>query len=386
MWLFWNFPGAQGQAQLAREALDRAIELAPNAVETRLAQGYFYFYGEGDSREALRLFREAESLKPSDADVITAIGLIHRGQGRWEEAVAAFERARSLDYGSHNLIYTLGETYLRMRRFGEAERYLQLATTLAPEVTAAHRDLLRAKLASSADTVQARLYLETLREVTPPQVLSLLEADLAYYRGDYQRALDVPDPERLSPNVAEAPGARFQTARPQGRRFPNTRVRSQGTRPGLGTVHERLALLYHLMGDEERRDLYADSLRMSSQADLEAARETIGGAVQNRVIARAQAKLGIAYALLGESFDAVAEGSKAAYRLSISDDAYDGANHLRDLVLIYTLIGAPDQAIQQFRTALAVPSPLTVADLVLDPLFAPLRDHPGAAELLASVQ
>jgi TolB-like protein/Tfp pilus assembly protein PilF len=386
MWLFWNFPGAQGQALLAREALDRAIELAPNTVETRLAQGYFFFYGEGDSREALRLFREAEALKPSDADVITAIGLIHRGQGRWEEAVATFERARSLDYGSYNLIYTLGETYLRMRRFGEAERYLQLATTLAPEVTAAHRDLLRAKLASTADTVQARLYLEALPESTPAPVLSLLEADLAYYRGDYQRALDGPDPGRISRTGREIPGALPQTARPQGQGFPTTRLRSEGTRPGLGTVHERLALLYHLMGDEERRDIYADSLRMSSQADLEAATETNGGAVQNRVIARAQAKLGIAYALLGDSFGAVAEGSKAAYRLSIADDAYDGANHLRDLVLIYTLVGAPDQAIQQFQTALSVPSPLTVADLALDPLFAPLRDHPGAAELLAAVQ
>ena len=62
--------------------------------------------------------------------------------------------------------------------------------------------------------------------------------------------------------------------------------------------------------------------------------------MQNRVIASAHAKLGIAYALLGESFSAVAEGSKAVSRLSVSDDAYDGANHLRDLVLIYTLIGA----------------------------------------------
>jgi len=140
------------------------------------------------------------------------------------------------------------------------------------------------------------------------------------------------------------------------------------------------------MGEEELRDAYADSLRMSSEADLEAATGTGRGAVQNRVIAQAHAKLGIAYALLGESFSAVAEGSKAVSRLSVSDDAYDGANHLRDLVLIYTLIGAPDQAILEFETALSLPSPLTRMDLVLDPLFAPLRAHPGAAALLAGLQ
>jgi hypothetical protein len=147
-----------------------------------------------------------------------------------------------------------------------------------------------------------------------------------------------------------------------------------------------MALLYHLMGDEAHRYAYADSLRMASEADLEAATETSRGAVQNRVIAQAHAKLGIAYALLGESFRAIAEGSKAVSRLSITDDAYDGAGHLRDLVLIYALIGAPDQAIQEFQTALSVPSPLTLMDLSLDPLFASLREHPGAAELLATIQ
>ena len=82
MWIFWNFPGGRDQIQGATEALDRAISLAPDAVETRLAQGYFYFYGRGDSQEALSHFTAAEALKPSDANVITAIGLIHRGQGR----------------------------------------------------------------------------------------------------------------------------------------------------------------------------------------------------------------------------------------------------------------------------------------------------------------
>ena len=389
MWMFWNFPGAQGQAESARKALDRAIELAPNAVETRLAQGYFYFYGEGDVQEALRHFRAAEALKPSDANVITAIGLILRGQGRWGEAIAAFERARTYDHRSYNLIYTLAETHLRMREFDEAERYFQLATTLAPEVTTAYRDLLRVRLASTGDLAQAQQYLDELPGSLSPRVRSLLEADLAYYRGDFQGALEMFD-AGLSRGGRSGP---FQT-RPSGdrslpedvrSRSEGARSRPEGARPGLGTMHERMALLYHLLGEEELRDAYADSLRLSSLADLEAATGTGRGAVQNRVIASAHAKLGIAYALLGESFNAIAEGSKAVSRLSVSDDAYDGANHLRDLVLIYTLIGASDQAILEFETALSIPSPLTRMDLVLDPLFAPLRNHPGFAALLAGL-
>ena len=151
-------------------------------------------------------------------------------------------------------------------------------------------------------------------------------------------------------------------------------------------AHERMALLYHLTGEEELRDVYADSLRASSQAVLDAARADRRGAVQSGVIARAHAKLGVAYALLGESLSAVAEGSTAVSILSVDHDAYDGGDHLKDLVLIYTLIGATDLALQEFRTALSIPSPVTRVELVLDPLFEPLREDPGFAQLVATVQ
>jgi hypothetical protein len=124
---------------------------------------------------------------------------------------------------------------------------------------------------------------------------------------------------------------------------------------------------------------------MSSQATLDAAAAN-PGPVQSGVIARAHAKLGIAYALLGESISAVAEGSTAVSSLSIHDDAYAGADHLRDLVLIYTLIGATDMAVQELQTALSIPSPLTRVELTLDPVFEPLRGHPSFPRLLASIQ
>jgi TolB-like protein/Tfp pilus assembly protein PilF len=361
MWLFANFPGARDQAQLASEALDQAISLAPNAVETRLAQGYFLFYGRGDSQEALRHFTAAEALKPSDAGVITAIGLILRGQGRWEEAVSAFERARRYDHGSYNLIYTLGETCLRMRRWDDAERYFGLAAALAPDGLTAYRELLRIRLASTEDTVSARLYVEELPKTVSPRLRSFLDSEVAYYRGDLQGA-----------------GGR------QGRLSSPDGGRSGIPGAGLGEAHERMALLYHLRGDVGLRNAYADSLRMSSQAVLDAV-ESTPGPVQSGVIARAHAKLGLAFALLGEEIHAAAQGNTAVSTLSIHDDAYAGADHLRDLILIYTLIGATDLAIQELETALSVPSPLSAVELTLDPLFAPLRDHPSFPEIIASV-
>lgn len=372
MWLFWNFPGFQDQAELAREALDRAIELAPNAVETLLAQGFFFFYGRGDSEEALRYFRQAQRLKPSDANVISAIGLILRGQGRWEEALTEFRRARGLDLRSYNLNYILADTYLRMRRFEEAEGAFHLAATLAPELPSVHRDLLRVRLARTLDTVAAREYVEDLPRNLNPMMKEFLKAELAYYRGDFRVALE----GRMDPEEGQFRG-------PGGPESPERVAPNQSRRPNRS--HERVALLYHLMGEEALRDAHADSLRISSQAILAEA-ERNPGPVQTGVIARARAKLGLSYALLGESFQAFKESSIAVSTLPITTDAYEGANHLRDLILTLTLIGEIELAVQNLETALGVPSTLTVADLALDPALAPLRGHPRAQELLESLQ
>jgi hypothetical protein len=235
-----------------------------------------------------------------------------------------------------------------MRNYSEAERYYQLAAALAPEAPAAHRDLLRVRLATTGDTLAARDYLERLPRTLTPRVRITLEAELAYYRRDFERA--------LRPREGEGPG---------------------------GGSHERLAILYHLMGDQEMRDLHADSLRIVSEATLAAARAN-PGPVQTGVVARAHAKLGIAYALLGEGVNASMEGSSAVIHLPVFTDAYEGAEHVRDLAVIYALIGAPDLALEQLETALMVPSPVTRVELELDPLFDAVRELPGFQELVLS--
>jgi len=373
MWLFWNFPGFQDQAELAAMALDRAIELAPNAVETLLAQGFFFFYGRGDSEEALRYFRQAEALKPSDANVISAVGLILRGQGRWDEALAEFRRARELDLRSYNLNYILADTYFRMRRFDEAESAFELAATLAPEVPAVHRDLLRARLARTMDTVAARAYVDSLPRSVSPLVRSMLNAELAYYRGDLRGVLERGAESNGRPVPVAGDAAADDLESPP-----------QSRRPGWS--HERLALLYHLMGEEELRDAHADSLLLEGQTVLREADEGTPGPVQTGVIARAKAKLGIAYALKGEILPAWREATGAVATLPITADAYEGANHLRDLIITLTLIGEMDLAVQNLETALQVPSTLSLADLALDPIFAPLREEDRVRTLLQSLQ
>jgi hypothetical protein len=80
------------------------------------------------------------------------------------------------------------------------------------------------------------------------------------------------------------------------------------------------------------------------------------------------------------------EGFTAVSSLPVTVDAYEGGNHLRDLALAMTLMGETELALEQIETALSIPSPLTRADLVLDPVFRPLRDDARFQELLETVR
>ncbi len=66
----------------------------------------------------------------------------------------------------------------------------------------------------------------------------------------------------------------------------------------------------------------------------------------------------------------------------MSKDAWQGAYRLEDLARIYTMVGEYDAAIDQLEALLAVPSPMSVPTLRIDPTWHPLRDHPRFQALL----
>src|SRR5207247_4060927 len=121
--LSWDF-GQTGELPKAQAALERAQQLAPELPETRLALGYYYYWGSRDYDHALKHFAWVQERRPNDPEVFTAIGFIRRRQGRWAEAVSDLARATELDPRNHSLFVELGETYRLLHRYSDAERAL----------------------------------------------------------------------------------------------------------------------------------------------------------------------------------------------------------------------------------------------------------------------
>ena len=65
-----------------------------------------------------------------------------------------------------------------------------------------------------------------------------------------------------------------------------------------------------------------------------------------------------------------------------SKDTWLGVDMVRNLAVVYVMLGEADSAVQQLRVLLSVPSWISVPGLRADPTWDPIRRDPGFQALL----
>src|SRR5437016_7697768 len=108
------------QRKAAKRALDNAQKLEPNSPETLLALGYYQYWGLRDYGPAKTTFGRVSKLLPGSSEVPRALGLIARREGHWDESVAYFEQALTLDPRNVELLIAAASTYTMLRQFPAA--------------------------------------------------------------------------------------------------------------------------------------------------------------------------------------------------------------------------------------------------------------------------
>lgn len=354
MWLFWNWPVHTDQAAPAADALARAETLAPDAPETRLAEGYFEYRGNGDYGRALEHFQAAAQLAPGDARPLEAMGFVHRRLGDWDQAVDYLAQAFEGNPRSYSLAFDLGQTYARMRRVEEADRYFRIATSLAPDLPTAYEARLRLHLTAVGDTAMVRSLLASYGEELGGRVVAEYQARLAAAGGAWDAAI-----------------ARTADARPEAAADRAPYYRFTGW-------------LLHAAGRWDAAAVYGDSLQAMAAGFLDAASARTGFSPPE-MTAGAHADLGVAYALKDSRMQAIREGATATALLPVERDAFGGPDQLENLVLIYLIVGEYETALDEVERLLAIPSGLSRAGLRVDPRFAAIRDYPRFLSLLDSI-
>ncbi len=323
----------------------RALEINSDLPDGHRALGYYYYWGQRNYEQALTEFSMAANGRPNDPEIMSAMGVVLRRQGRWEEAVVALSRAADLDPESDIYVLDIASTYGRMRRWSNGIDFCRRAVEMAPDDIYPYVFYARIVRARDGSLEESRRMIEAMPHKDPSQQL-LYWYEQAKYERDFDAARDalatagelIPDPidEAMLPRVLVE---------------CEVDVLAGASGPSIDSCGAALEYLQHA------RDLSPGDPAI-------------------------HAALGWAYALTGDKAQAIEAGERAVELLPVTSDAMAGHSHLVRLAKIYAWVDEPYQAVKRIEKSLRTPGWLSVSNLRLDPDWDPIRDDPRFQELL----
>lgn len=340
--VYWHFyDHTDARLQLARKALAAAEALAPDLAETQIAKGYYHYWGELNYDGALREFGSALRQQPGNAELLQAIGYVERRQGHWEESTAHFVEGLRYDPRSGVRNFEVGDNYQMMRKYTEAEHYLDRAIALSPDWPNPYVYKAWMYVTWHGDVARARAILgQALHRLDVNKFAASMSA------GDRISASLITADSTFAPMIDALTLAAFT-----------------GDSPRYHTLKAEAA---RFRGDRASQIAHGDSARAIVEGRLE------GGPHEPRMLT----VLALAYAQMGRHADAIAAGERAVKAIPLSVDAVSGPYFQTNLALVYMYAGRVDRAIDVLEPLLKVPSWISPAELRTDPIWTPLRSNP----------
>lgn len=195
-YLAFNADPSPTGLEKAWQPLKRALALAPNLPEVRLAEAFFNYRCLGKYELAEKQLVAAVRLHPNDPRFLEPLALVLRRRGRLEDAIEKLQRASSLDPLAPGLLWTIADTYRAMREYEQADLYYDQATSMAPDQIPYWEDRALNRLARTGDVGEAREVLQESPVRTDPRLVPVYFL-LDFYEREYERALARLPPESL---------------------------------------------------------------------------------------------------------------------------------------------------------------------------------------------
>ncbi len=348
----FNQTHAPALKEKARTLAEQALRLSPTLGEAHLALGLCFFWAERDYAAALQQFTIALRALPNNAEVLEFTAAIYRRQGRWREAIAGFEQARSLDPRAVHMSSVF--THWMVRDWPAAAAGINRNLALAPNHPFATIALADLEVVANGNLAAARAKLRQIGAgVDPDGRVTLANWNLSMLERDFATA------EKW---LADFPSDEF----PDTMRSPKSFYQAQ-------TALAR--------GDMELARTFFEKVRPAFEADVRDHPED----------ARYHAPLGIIYGYMGRKEDAIRESRRAVELCPESTDAVEGVQHACNLALVYARTGEIDQALALVERLLRTPGAsislyhagITQAELRLRWQWDPLRTDPRFQKILA---
>jgi adenylate cyclase len=149
-------PIAEGLSK-AREAAERALQLAPDLAEAHAALGEILSFYDWEWHGADVSLRRALELAPGNARIMRSTANLAGFLGRLDEAIALLQRAAALDPLAVPVHRSLGRWYYCAGRLEEAEAAIKKTLELSPHGSPSHFNLglVRLKQGRLDDALEA---------------------------------------------------------------------------------------------------------------------------------------------------------------------------------------------------------------------------------------
>jgi serine/threonine protein kinase/tetratricopeptide (TPR) repeat protein len=331
------------RCEAAKAAADEALQLAPDAPDSHMALGLYYYRCFRDYERALAEIEIAGHDRPNDTDVLSWTATLNKRQGNLEEAIRLNLRVLELDPMDYTAAQELGTAYHLNRNYADAIATHKRAISIAPDVVASYYYQTRTYLSWKGDTKSTRRVLDRM----PSGDLAISQNyrfRLEYLDGQYQTALE----------LAEG--------------FP-VFYEDQTT---LHVRSAKQALCYAALGDTARA-------RTAREAAVELLERKVA---ENPSDFRPYSDLGPILAALGRREPAITAARRAVELMPASKDAEAGVRPADHLALTYAILGDDDTARMLVEERIqARPGVLSIPLMRLDPRWSGFVATPQFEEM-----
>lgn len=199
----FGFDASDARRELQRTAAERAMKLAPDSDAAKLALAMRYRLDSATSDDALSLLRGLAERRPTDKFVLRQLGNELVRKERFDEALAAYERAAALPGGDANAHFSRAEALRLMGRFAEALAAYDQALALRPDFVSAHVKKAVLLVFSFGDMERGKAALRQIpATLASDERVATVAAYLWYYGRDAEQAAEAL--RRLSKDYVES--------------------------------------------------------------------------------------------------------------------------------------------------------------------------------------
>ncbi len=351
-----NHDHSAARLELARNAIDTALRLAPDAPEVLLNVGDYYVFCFHDHVRATDAFEKVARLQPNSSQPWFGLANVQREQGKWLEAWVNYQKTTDRDpafVDGWSQLYSLA---LAGRRFADARtaalRVADLRRMIAPPDK---RDL--------------------------PNGFDAQVARLSFYASGSTREIEalLPRFEADPHNADTAEFVRVQLAAETGNDAEVVQLdRVRPATDAFGVLRVATALINLGRRDDAVARIGEMPAQLRSLLALQPDNDTVWG------------QLSRLEAVLGHKDEALRCARERVARIPLASDHWRGTLAELDLAFVYTWTGDTTKAIEAYAQLLSAPVAqgweyymLTVHTLKRGVWYAPLRGDPRFEALIA---